>query len=984
MVRRGITVPLGVLALAAASAFAADGGGLGRDLHGSECRSEPRFSAPPDPSLPMPVDIYCGQQPQPSGRVEASPLAAPPTGAEGLARAVADSPVSRAILLRLHCDGGGTVEVAGRPALVQSCTMRTGGWRAIRIAVADGGMLVQADGDPAALPVFDRVLRRMLGGGGAEAPADLIRRVERVTGPLPDYDDGAAGAARQFLDIARLYNGEGNFAAAEQADRSALALQSKGLGADDPAIGDTLTRLALEVSNQSRFDEAHSLFQRADPLVRRSPDPLAVPRLLDALATDAMNQRHYAAARDFARRAAAGFAAIAAPSDSPGQQASGFANAVLAEGEQAHSMMVEAAAALHLADWAAAEAAAAWAMSIVDRHAGLPDWWKPDAMTLLGEIEGKLGRVDRGEALIKDAIARYQALFGRSQSTAMAWLALGRLLAGGGRYPAALQAFESGLAADGAASTLSFDSVAPYFTAALDTAAAADTDARDRLMEGVFGAVQRVQMGLARDAISRTAAQFAADTPGLAKLVHAVDESDRDQVATRLALADEAAKPADSRDATRVAWLSGRLQALSAQRQAARRALDQAYPDFARLDAPRLATVAELRRLLGPGEAFVTFAFGQDSGIAVAVTPSRVVAARIALPAGQLARQVASLRQATTVRAGRVGPYDTALAYRLFQELLGPLQPALAGIDSLHVVAPGALASLPLGMLVTAPPGGAALQDVAWLAERFAVTDWPSARAIVTLRNQAAPSRAPLPFLGVGDPAFGRGEAHSLGGVDSQCRADGPFPADLLAELPPLPETGAEVRRIGALLGAAPADILTGKAATEAALRGRPLADYRVLYFATHGLLPAELRCQSQPGLALSPPAQPATTTADDGLLEASEIAGLHLDADLVVLSACDTATAAGRFGGESLSSLAEVFFHAGARGVLASHWAVPSLATMTLMTALFARYAAAPAGGYADALRRAQVQMIHDKATAHPVNWAGFTLIGGLGGERP
>ena len=222
----------------------------------------------------------------------------------------------------------------------------------------------------------------------------------------------------------------------------------------------------------------------------------------------------------------------------------------------------------------------------------------------------------------------------------------------------------------------------------------------------------------------------------------------------------------------------------------------------------------------------------------------------------------------------------------------------------------------------------------------------------------------------IGDPAF-RGT--SSAGLSEHCRGDGVFPAELLTGLAPLPDTGPEVRAVGASLGASSDDILTGTAATEAALRARPLADYRVLYFATHGLLPAELRCQSQPGLALSPPPQPATSKDQDGLLESGEIAALNLDADLVVLSACNTATKTGQFGGESLSSLAETFFHAGARSVLASHWPVPSAATRALMTGLFAHAEI----GHAEALRQAQVSLLASPATAHPVNWAGFTLIG-------
>jgi len=197
----------------------------------------------------------------------------------------------------------------------------------------------------------------------------------------------------------------------------------------------------------------------------------------------------------------------------------------------------------------------------------------------------------------------------------------------------------------------------------------------------------------------------------------------------------------------------------------------------------------------------------------------------------------------------------------------------------------------------------------------------------------------------------------------------------LIRALAPLPETADEVRRVGARLGADPASILLGPAASEANLRRQALGEYNVLYFATHGLLPGELRCESEPGLALSPSA--SASTDDDGLLDASEVASLSLNAELVVLSACNTAAGGGRFGGEALSGLAEAFFYAGARTLIASHWQVPSVATARLMTDLFDHTGPRLTGGIAESLRQAQLTIAGDAATAHPYYWAAFTVIG-------
>jgi CHAT domain-containing protein len=207
---------------------------------------------------------------------------------------------------------------------------------------------------------------------------------------------------------------------------------------------------------------------------------------------------------------------------------------------------------------------------------------------------------------------------------------------------------------------------------------------------------------------------------------------------------------------------------------------------------------------------------------------------------------------------------------------------------------------------------------------------------------------------------------------------EGPADPALLRGLPPLPDTATEVQAVGRDLKASTDDILLGNGASEAALRAKPLDQYSVLYFATHGLLPGELHCQSEPGIVLSPPAGAAGSANADGLLTASEIAGLRLNAGLVVLSACNTAAAGGKgFGGSALEGLADSFFNAGAHAVLASHWEVPSAATTSLMTGLFDNLARDPSHDVAGALRRAQLSLIAQNATAHPFDWAAFTLIG-------
>ena len=322
---------------------------------------------------------------------------------------------------------------------------------------------------------------------------------------------------------------------------------------------------------------------------------------------------------------------------------------------------------------------------------------------------------------------------------------------------------------------------------------------------------------------------------------------------------------------------------------------------------------------------------------------------------------------------------------------------------SLLVVPWGALTALPFHLLVTEKPAAAipdkfeGYRDAAWLLKRHAVSVLPSVASLKTLRVYARKEQGTKPMTGFGDPQFspsqeGAGDkrgAAKPGAVKSAARGvtnaaytdfwqgAGVDRARLAQALPQLPDTADELNAVAKDLGVSASDIHLGQDASETTVKRAPLADYSIVYFATHGLVAGDVKGVAEPSLVLSIPKQPSEL--DDGLLTSSEVAQLKLNADWVVLSACNT-IAGDKPGAEALSGLARSFFYAGARALLVSHWAVDSEAATRLATSTFERLKADPKLGRAEALRQAMLAYLGDASSprnAYPALWAPFALIG-------
>jgi CHAT domain-containing protein/Tfp pilus assembly protein PilF len=569
------------------------------------------------------------------------------------------------------------------------------------------------------------------------------------------------------------------------------------------------------------------------------------------------------------------------------------------------------------------------------------------------------------------------------------------------------------------------------------------------LMNEGYIAAQRALDSRAAFALSQLAARHTTADSRLALLLR-----ERQDLLQKLEDGDKrliaaVATAADQRDLTGEERLRSGIEAIGGRIDAINLSLSKQFPEYASLARPTPISIAETQKLLNPNEALLLYLDLQpvsavpETGFAWLVTKEG--AEWVSLPIGThgLARAVATLRCGLDAKRWSDGveiscpallnldksarawlPFDVNVAFELYQTLVRPFE---AKIKDKHllVVPTGALAGLPLSVLVTEKPVEAVpstlhgYRRAAWLGQRQPITVLPSASSLRALRQYAKNSRATKAYLGIGNPLLdGAQDDHQFGAyykkqaqlaldnqlcsktvthriaanrgqrIGSYTRLFRGTNADIevVRASSPLPETADELCEVGRLLGVPKSDILLGGRATESALKGRSeqghLTDYKILHFATHGALTGEVQGSAEPGLILTPPAKgttdPKALDRDDGFLTASEITTLKLDADWVILSACNTAGGSGETA-EALSGMARAFFYAGARALLVSHWEVDSDAAIKLVTHTFAELGSTPKLGRAEALRNSIRELIQKGrlADAHPSQWAPFVVVG-------
>jgi len=856
------------------------------------------------------------------------------------------------------------------------------------------GMSWVADGPPAIIPSVI-VLANLPSLTAKERQQVIARLPELWRGPVPLLNGVQLHQIRTMLRDARSANQRGDYELAENLHRELLALQTQTLGVDHTAIAETLMDHGLNVSNLGRFEEAEALFKRAEPMIAAQSSAELRARMKGYRCLDAANKADFPTALAYARDAVKTWRFMLEDSprnggDSVLQNLNGRTQNRL-NAELTYALHLEAAMLLRNEDGQGAYERAGEAMRLASKLNDFPPDWRAELLMTLGESAMAMNRMAAAEQYFRVAQQIREDLYGPTLPSIKTLVTLGRAFHMEGIDTSAVNAYReaftrllksTGVKSDFLSASELHDFVAAAFN--LISRPEIPQSQKIQILEEVFYTFQMSRSGVADKTIVQSALALSVSDTDLGKDLKKIMDQDRLLLSKRADLADQNMLTDEERDPKIEKLLLDQIQDLESKLRAAREELNTKFPAYATLATPKALNLRGMQNALYPGEALVSYMLGRKESYAILIKKSALDLIKI--PLGELAirESVQNLRKGLQPQAGGLGEFDLDEAFDLYKTLLDPFKPKLKDVDHLIVNGTGPLASLPFSVLITKedPDAGREITvKTAWLSRSYAISHIPSIQSFITLRKRADIKPAPEAFYGIGNPKLEGSKNKTVGALDQlagNCRSDAPMPAQMIRALAPLPDTAKEIQSIAKLL--AP-DVkqpwLLGADATEMAVRKLPLDQYRVLYFATHGLLPGELKCQSEPALVLSPPKVTPQLKSDDGLLQASEVATLKINADLVVLSACNTASGGGKFGGEALSGLAEAFFYSGAKGLVVSHWQVPSEPTARLMTSMFSRVGTELSTTSAKALSAAQYSISTDEKTAHPYFWAAFAIVG-------
>ncbi len=547
-----------------------------------------------------------------------------------------------------------------------------------------------------------------------------------------------------------------------------------------------------------------------------------------------------------------------------------------------------------------------------------------------------------------------------------------------------------------------------------------------------FRLADAARAGSVQQSLAASAARAAANQPGLGELIRQEQDERQEIQVLYETLLRLVGLPPEQQLPKIMTDMRARIADIEKNRTRLFAEIEKLFPDYANVSHPRPATPEQAAKALRPGEVLVSVLSTRERSFVWTITAQGGISYHSAeLGEPEIARIVENLRKSLdygSLPLAQVPAYDFAGAHRLYMALFAPSLTAWGGATTMVTSVSGGLAQIPLAILTTEnvqPKRDANMtfgefRGVPWLARKVAVVSIPSVSAFVRLRAIPAANSARQPFIGFGDPQFTRvAEAKTapqaatvtrgflkvrnlsiarMSETGDAVHAQRPATegasvqagsavtaSDWTAygDLNPLPDTRDEILAIAQALGADKLkDVYLGSDANRKTVQTVSMDKRRIVAFATHGLIPGDLPGLVQPALALAAFDDPTVSP----LLTLDDVLALKLDADLVVLSACNTAAGDGE-GAEAVSGLGRGFFYAGSRSLLVTHWPVETVSARMLTTGMFERYTKDPTLSRALALNRSLLSIMDQNALdaagrpefsyAHPLFWAPYALIG-------
>ncbi len=974
---------------------------IGRNSVGEDCTQQVEAG--------QSADVFCGTWQQPSARIRSGG----PGTAGQLAGLATAGQWRSGIDSRFHCEAPvSTMILGGNPTELMQCTRLVGGWAHVAMVALVNNTIWYADG---VLPVA-QVMERSIGVLAGVARPDAVVQTSDADALLASrlaakaFSSGDIGQFDTLMTVGTRANLTDNPGAAESAFRAALALQQKALGRDNPNTATALMSLALQLSDEGRYAEANGLFADAGKLTPGSADPTAPARLLHYRGIDAMNQGQFEPALTLLAQADTIYAA-AVPADAldarprPIQPTNTFTRAGqirLTDLMPSQDLLTDPRARAALLGLIEVRRNRAVVLRIMGRDEEANALLKSATDLARGNglsrpiVNARLYRTSgltaAAQGLDEQALAdllQSTSAFDRSlpgsKPLADTYLLRARQLVKAGKGDSALAICRNAVQSLAA---LKAGTTPGLMASCLDVYGAAAEHQKDQvLLAEMFTAAQLAQGGVTSQQIAQATARLSENSrdPKVAEAIrHRQDVSARlsDLYRKRDELAEaQRLGAATAQNSTSSGDLDKQISDAQSALADADASLQAASPNYGQL-VQEVVPAKDVFASLHPNEAFAAIALSDEDGWVFLLRNGTITVSRIEAGLKQVAELVRNVRAGIELTANGLPTFNVVDAQKLYQMTIGGVASAMDGVKALVIAPAGPLLSLPFETLLTGPADAANLAEAPWLVRKYTIAHVPAPSNFVSLRKIAGGSRATRPWFGFGDfhpvtLAQAEKTFSGAGCIES---------AKLLAGLPMLPYARKELDAARALLGADASDALLGQAFTAEAVLKAHLKDFRILQFATHALLPAELRCQSEPAIITSAP--PNAPSAAGALLTASAVVGMDLDADLVVLSACNSGGPGGTTAGESLSGLARAFFYAGARSLAVTHWSVNDQVAAFQMADTLRRIRENPNLGIAGALRDAQLAILADAGKglpaeiAHPFFWAAFAVIG-EGGER-